>query len=126
MMRMKPSDVALVDGLPGPCSLRVFMRRVRKAFSRASIGGRQVSAVQTAQNATKVAAATTITKAFSEATRSMSASDLDGRDLVHHEDAEAHAAGRSGGHHLAGFRGEQDADIARRNKEQAATDQERQ
>ena len=68
---MKPSDVALGDGLAAAFrSLRVFMRRVRRALRRASIGGSQVIASQVAQNATKVAAATMITKLFSVLARS--------------------------------------------------------
>ncbi len=71
-VRSKPSDAAFGDGLADRvCSLRVFMRRVRKALSRASIGGCQTNAVHNAQNATKVAMATTTVKLFSESTRSM-------------------------------------------------------
>ena len=69
---MKPSDVALGDGLAAAfCSLRVFMRRVRSALRRASIGGSQVIASQVAQKATKVAAATMTVKLFSALARSM-------------------------------------------------------
>ena len=73
------------------------MRRVRSARRRASIGGCQVIAIQTAQKATKVAAATMTAKLFSGLARSMAVSHLDGRDLVHDEDADAHAAAGGGG-----------------------------
>ena len=69
--RMKPIDVALGEGLA--CSLRVFMRRVRSAPSRASIGGCQANAVHTAQKVTKVAAATMSVKSCSGSARSMAA-----------------------------------------------------
>ena len=124
---MKPSDAALGEGLAAaPCSLRFFMRRVRSARRRASIGGSQVIASQIAQKATKVAAATMTTKLFSVLARSMAGSHLDGRDLVHHEDAETHAGGGGRRHHLATLRGEQRTDVVRRDQEQAAADQERQ
>src|SRR5216683_6453704 len=91
ILRIRPIDVSLVDGLDDAlCSLRVFMRRVRSALSRASIGGRQVVATQTAQNTTNAATATMIVKLFSEATRSIDLY-LDGGDLVHDEDAQPHA-----------------------------------
>jgi hypothetical protein len=63
----------LGDGLLAAfCSLRLFMRRVCSARSRASIGGRQVTAVHSAQKVTKVATATMMVKFFSEARRSNS------------------------------------------------------
>ena len=73
-VRMNPIDVALVDGLALTtfCSLRVFMRRVCSAFSRPSIGGFQVTAVQTAQKTTNAATAMRTVKFFSEAIRSNS------------------------------------------------------
>jgi len=72
--RMTPSDVAAGDGLAGPaCSLRVFMRRVRKAPSRPSIGGCTANADHSAQNVMNVAAATTTVKISSVSARSMAA-----------------------------------------------------
>src|SRR5690349_13276115 len=133
-VRIRPIEVALVDDLAATtaCSLRVFMRRVCSAFSRPSIGGRHVTAVQTAQKTTYAATAMRTVKFFSDAIRSNSMPsypaqlDLDRRDLVHDEDAEAHAAGCAGRHHLAGRRGEQWTDVLRRDQEQRAADQERQ
>src|SRR5476649_1734795 len=115
---MTPSDVFAVDVLLSTdCSLRAFTRRVRSARSRASIGGCQVRAVHTAQKMTNAATATRIEKFFSDAAKSIIASYLDGRDLVHDEDAENHAAGRAKCHHLTGGGREQWPDIARRDQE---------
>ena len=52
-LRIRPIDVALVEGL-ALCSVRVLMRRVRSALRRASIGGCQVTATQTAEHARNV------------------------------------------------------------------------
>ena len=71
---MKPSDVALGDGLASPgCSLRVFMRRVCNAPSRPSIGGCTTKADHNAQNVTNAATATTTVKICSVPAGSMAA-----------------------------------------------------
>ena len=123
ILRITPSDADFDDGLAAAlCSLRVFIRRVRSAFSRPSIGGVQVNAIHTAQKATIDSAATMTVKFFSEATRSI-VSHLDRGDLVHDEHSERHAAPCGAGHHLPGRSGQQRADVLRRDQEQAAADQ---